>query len=338
MPAAEQSFIILLPELFPRQHNSTIMEASVKDTDMRPACHICGGEGEFYCPWPDGRGEMRLCRDCNFVFAWPVSRFDPVELFANAYGGEESRAHMDEFHERVRTRQVRIENERLGLWAAAHKSALKWVEANLKKGATVVEVGCGVGSFMHALRRRGYNAVGVDVAPELVEMLKKEGFHTWCGTVDAIPEHWLEREPAAVVCFFVIHHVIDPVSLLSELSRRWRVPLLMGCYRGTLGAPSPAEYPPRTWGWWTSQSIEKAFKLGGYSKVNVTTQPKITARMGVPKGIVRIGSPMLWRWPGVREFVGLGIDTTVSAAFRMLGRTTLLKKPFEGDYLVIGIP
>jgi hypothetical protein len=40
----------------------------MKET-TRSACHICGSEGEFHRSWPGGGGEMRLCQDCNFVFA-----------------------------------------------------------------------------------------------------------------------------------------------------------------------------------------------------------------------------------------------------------------------------
>ena len=38
----------------------------------RPTCHICGAEGESHHPWVEGGGEMRLCRECDFIFAWPV--------------------------------------------------------------------------------------------------------------------------------------------------------------------------------------------------------------------------------------------------------------------------
>src|ERR671918_1314678 len=198
----------------------------------RPACYICGIEGEFHRSWPGGGGEMRLCQNCNFVFAWPVSQFDPGKLFANAYGGKENRAHMDEFNDRMRMRQVRVQSEGLGLWNAAHRTALEWLNANVQKGETIVEIGCGVGSFMHALRRRGYNATGLDVAPEVVKSLAHEDFETWCGTIDAIPEGWPQTKPAAIVSFFVLHHVTDPVFFLNGIRSRWAVPLLMGVYRG----------------------------------------------------------------------------------------------------------
>jgi hypothetical protein len=63
------------------------MEVIMKEATTLAACHICGSEGEFHCSWLEGGGEMRLCRDCNFVFAWPVSQFDPVELFAYLISG-----------------------------------------------------------------------------------------------------------------------------------------------------------------------------------------------------------------------------------------------------------
>jgi SAM-dependent methyltransferase len=245
---------------------------------------------------------------------------------------------MDEFNDRMRMRQVRVQTEGLGLWAAAHRTALDWLDANVPKGETIVEIGCGVGSFMHALRRRGYNAAGLDVAPEVVKALAHEGFRTWCGTVDTIPEGWPQTKPAAIVSFFVLHHVTDPVFFLKQIRSRWAVPLIMGFYRGPLGTRSPAEYPPRTWGWWSAQSIEKAFELSGYPEVQVLTQPRVLARLPVPKPVTRVGSPLLWRWPWLRHFVGLAVDTSLASTFRLLSPVPFLRKPFDGDLLVIAQP
>src|SRR6266705_2356527 len=76
--------------------------------------------------------------------------------------------------------------------------------------ATVVEVGCGsLGGFVPALRREGYDAVGVDPrAPE------RRGYHR----VEF--EHYeLPRPVAAVVACTSLHHVAD-LDVVADRIRR----------------------------------------------------------------------------------------------------------------------
>jgi ubiquinone/menaquinone biosynthesis C-methylase UbiE len=41
-------------------------------------------------------------------------------------------------------------------------------------GGSLLDIGCGAGSFTHALAKEGYAATGIDLAPQMVESAKKE--------------------------------------------------------------------------------------------------------------------------------------------------------------------
>jgi ubiquinone/menaquinone biosynthesis C-methylase UbiE len=46
--------------------------------------------------------------------------------------------------------------------------------SRLKPGAQVVDLGCGSGAFTHLLRRAGYDCVGLDISPKLVELGRRK--------------------------------------------------------------------------------------------------------------------------------------------------------------------
>lgn len=305
-------------------------------TTERPACHICGNEGESLTPWPQGGGEMRLCRDCDFVFAWPITDTDPVALYSRAYAGCESQAMLEDYQVRMKRRTTSIRHESVGLRSPAQLRALGWLETNVPKGSTVLDIGCGVGVFMHALRRRGYEAVGVDVAEPVVEVLRHEGFQVWHGTVDTIPKNW--AQPAAITCFWVLHHLSAPMAFLSSIRDHWpRSPLLIGCGRPpTVETALPCHYPPRAWGWWTERAITRALTLAHYNVgvVEEATNP-IKA---LPRYLVRAVSPVIWRWPRLRVLASRAFHPGLRLPFGLLGALASPKREMTRDWFIVASP
>jgi SAM-dependent methyltransferase len=82
--------------------------------------------------------------------------------------------------------------------------------AGVDPGESILDVGCGAGQVVEALRGVGFAAAGVDVAPSQVE-----GCLGYDGRVLPFPEACF----AAVGAFNVLEHVEEPVAFLDEMAR-----------------------------------------------------------------------------------------------------------------------
>ena len=215
-------------------------------------CPICQSGSRHYVAAP-GWGEMRSCLSCGFVFANPmVSPDSPAELFARAYLGDESRA------------GVKIEK----VLAPVHRTAIAFLRANIPLGSCIFDIGCGVGFFLKAVRQSGYNAFGLEVAKPAVELLQKEGYPVWNGTIDTMPADWVK--PRVCTVFFVLHHIPDPVAFLSTIRKKFPEAILILSQYLTKGIEDVEDcdtgrsFPPRNFSWWKQNTIRLAMEKAGY--------------------------------------------------------------------------
>ena len=185
----------------------------------------------------------------------------PGAFFASAYRGEGGPSGMDDFAKRMRKRAAIVADPRLWFWTPAFRLTLEWLARRAPAG-TVLELGCGMGFMLHALRRAGFNAVGLDVAEPAVRVNEADGFRVWHGTVDTLPEGWVA--PDAVVTFFVLHHLEDPAAFLADVRRRWpRAPLVIAQY-GPSNYDELRSQPPRTLTRWNARALGTALERAGY--------------------------------------------------------------------------
>lgn len=307
--------------------------------DERPRCHICGCEGEFVMRWACDGGEMRRCHDCDFVFAWPLEQIDPVSVYSRAYDGDEARTDMADYAKRLRRREIYAQHEKIGLWSPAHHEALRWLEENVPAGSTVLEVGSGVGAFQRALQQRGYRPASIDPAKGAAEALQADGFQAWWGTVDTVPEGWLAEPPAAIVSFFVLHHIPDPVRFFTTLRERWHAPVIIGHNRApTEETADYYNFPPRCWGWWSERAVQRAFERAGYASVDIAKQPKGVPQVLLPDRVHEPISSFLWRFPRLRVFVSHLAERLLHAGFKLLHPLPKVGRSVEGGMLVIASP
>jgi ubiquinone/menaquinone biosynthesis C-methylase UbiE len=99
-------------------------------------------------------------------------------------------------------------------WAWERRRALLLGE--LQPGERVLDLGCGAGRFVAALRQAGADAIGVDLAEGALERARRNVPGADCSaTTETIPDSSVD----VVWCSEVIEHVPDTAALLSEARR-----------------------------------------------------------------------------------------------------------------------
>jgi SAM-dependent methyltransferase len=88
----------------------------------------------------------------------------------------------------------------------------------------VLDIGCGGGSFLAALKRRGNEVIGMDTSPRAAAIARaRHGVPAACGRLPALP--FRARSFAAVTLFHVLEHLPDPMACLLAL---WELPVRGG--------------------------------------------------------------------------------------------------------------
>jgi 2-polyprenyl-3-methyl-5-hydroxy-6-metoxy-1,4-benzoquinol methylase len=90
--------------------------------------------------------------------------------------------------------------------------------AGARRGADLLDVGCGSGTLLGLLKKRGFHSTGLDFSAEAADVAEREnGVRVIVGSLKqaALPE----RSFDIVTLFHVMEHVTDPRQVLSEVSR-----------------------------------------------------------------------------------------------------------------------
>jgi len=82
----------------------------------------------------------------------------------------------------------------------------------------LLDVGCGFGGFVAAMRERGWDAEGVDLSPAVVAAAANRGLPVRLGTLEGLQVECGGYD--AVTMFYVLEHLPDP---LAALETAWRL-------------------------------------------------------------------------------------------------------------------
>jgi SAM-dependent methyltransferase len=107
---------------------------------------------------------------------------------------------------------------------------------------TLLDVGCGHGTFLAAMAKRGWKVMGVDFDPAAIEAARSvHGLDVHVGTVDTIVERGATFD--VVTASHVIEHVPDPVKFLAQCRQ-----LLRPGGRVVLKTPNAESFGSRRYG------------------------------------------------------------------------------------------
>lgn len=89
----------------------------------------------------------------------------------------------------------------------------------LVPGTRLLDVGCGDGAFLRLASPLFQECYGVDIAPSMVEAVRRAGFDARCVDVNEEPLPFPDGFFDAVTALDVIEHVFDPYRFVGELRR-----------------------------------------------------------------------------------------------------------------------
>src|SRR5580692_3381840 len=142
-------------------------------------------------------------------------------------------------------------------------------------GGRLLDVGCGSGEWMLAMRQRGWEVEGCDFDENAVKAAKQNGLKVKCGSLEE--QNYPDNSFDAVTLNHVIEHVPDPVGILSECVR-----ILKHGGKLVLVTPNSSSLghrvfkaswrglePPRHLHLFSMQSMHRAVAMAGFQSVSV---------------------------------------------------------------------
>ncbi len=224
-----------------------MIDQAVTVANMRtvphPDCPICGSAGEdAYRGLEDslygtpGQWNMKKCphKDCGALWLDPMPHPDDLALAYQGYYTHSDRNAITQnsLAERARDAQMsrllgypqrqplqfrlasRLFNfsSRRTEYLLHHYFYLRW-----RASGRLLEIGCGAGEQLLALKQSGWQVLGVDFDPAAAAAARSKGLEVFLG--DLRDAKFAAGSFDAIVMSHVIEHVVDPVGLLAECAR-----------------------------------------------------------------------------------------------------------------------
>lgn len=130
---------------------------------------------------------------------------------------------------------------------------------------TVVDLGCGDGGLVAAMRDKNIMAIGYDFQPSNVAGWKERGIEEFCFAKNFVEAWWQVPGPSLYLITEVLEHLADPHEMIQRMHAR----------RAMVVASSPCtetyESHDECHAWaWDIEGYHKMFMSAGYRVINHT--------------------------------------------------------------------
>ena len=169
--------------------------------------------------------------------------------------------------------------------------------APIQERASLLDVGCGVGHFLHAAKSRGFEAEGIDFNSQLATLARDVyGLQVTCEDLASYVER--ERTFDYMTAFEVLEHVSNPVDLLSSMARMGRfVALSVPCAeRRPALFCRDIDAPPHHLTLWTKNALSEALARAGLTPLYMSGESYAPKHLGIYLASLMAGNYPLKRY------------------------------------------
>jgi SAM-dependent methyltransferase len=237
---------------------------------IRPCC-ACGAPGVVASGALNGWAIAR-CPSCGVRFTVAVP---PDEELRAAYNrlyseGDAYQMHLDEVS------RLRRAGRKTG--AGFYRSRIFLNRYHPRPGERLLEVGCGVGTFLVVAQQRGWRVEGTDLSETATEVAQQ--VHRLPVRVGRFEElDFDEHTYRAIVAWEVLEHLIDPRGFLEKVRRLLMPGGVFACSvpNETSRVPhpevrGPASLPPVHLNFWARDSLRRLFEVNRFAIAKIITQ------------------------------------------------------------------
>ena len=190
-------------ELFTVGRHMRLLERVYEDVlglDTRRVCPVCGNIGARVVESSE-QSDYRVlrCLACSFTFVWPQP--EQIKLAEN---------YSAEYYEPWIGKQSRA---RQGMW----KKRLSLLDSFAGRKGSLLDAGCGEGSFLTAAKKEGWQVTGTEISAFACEKAEQTGIKAWRGQLQELGLK--EKSFDAITAWHVLEHVPEPMAFLKEARR-----------------------------------------------------------------------------------------------------------------------
>lgn len=172
----------------------------ISSSEESPTCMVCDNADPLYLGDRDAY-HIHQCTDCGFYFTHPMPSSNLLSDLYNHYNSNTM------YTKKARRKVARVKRR---IRRYKHHAP----------GKRFLDAGCNIGSAVQAAFELGFDAHGVDIGHDGIEIARQihpDGkYHT--GEVASMPQAWAAFD--FVYCADVMEHVPDPRALLLSLADR----------------------------------------------------------------------------------------------------------------------